>query len=143
MNFRFKIKFFQAILLVCAVLFLASVAQAGTSHHHHSEKSDVISPFDNINEEKPLHCILNLHQHFQNIPCPHQDEKPGNSELRSDCGTHSGSANSSSPSSTSDILKKTTDVVIIPDLLVSKIGLLADNNLQGLPRATDHPPQLA
>jgi hypothetical protein len=143
MRHRLKIKFLQAILLVCAVLLLASVTQAGTSHHHHSEEPSVESPFDKVNKGKPLHCILNMHQHFQNIPCPHQDEKAQNSELRSDCGTNSGSANSSSSSSTSDLLKKMTDVVIIPGLLASKIGLLTDNDLQSLPRAIDHPPQLA
>jgi hypothetical protein len=142
---RLKIRVFQIVFLVCMVLFLASVAQAGSSQHHHHGNADVVSPFESVNKGKPLHCILNMHQHFQNIPCPHQNQKGKKdySEWRSDCGTNSGSANTSSTSLAKDLSKKTEFNSFTPFLLSSNMSLAADEKHKNLPRSIDHPPQLS
>jgi hypothetical protein len=141
MSSPLKIKLFQVFFLVCVILFLASVAQAGSTHHHHQGKPDVISPFEKVGE--PLHCILNMHRHFQNTPCPHQNQKDkaGYSEFRADCGTQSGSANSSNSSFVKDLAKKSPDHVFTLNLHFSKVGSFVNEKLQKLSRPIDHPPQ--
>jgi hypothetical protein len=123
------------------VLFLTSVAQAGSSHHH--EKADVVSPFDKTG--KPVHCILNNHQHLQNIDCPHQklDGKSKQQEFRPDCKTQPGSANSSSSSYAKELSKKLAYSSVTPNLFSWKIDLLADKEQNNLPRLIDHPPQFS
>ncbi|MBT3367592.1 MAG: hypothetical protein HN472_11390 [Nitrospina sp.] len=139
MSCRLKIRLFPISLLFCMALFMASVAQAGTSHHHHPGKSDVISPFNK--EVKPVHCVFNMHQHFRNAPCPHDKQKGtvGNSELRPDCGTHSGSSNSSS--NTKDLSKITSYFEFSPDSNSQEVDLLTYDKHQKLLRLIDHPPQ--
>jgi hypothetical protein len=143
MDCRLKIRFFQALLVVFMVLLVASLAQAGSSHHQHHENIDVVSPFAKINKGNSLHCILNMHTHFQNIPCPHQDQSKGSKyqEFRADCGTHSGSANSSSNSITKDLSKMASYFSAAPLLLASQISLLTDARYHYLPGSIDHPPQ--
>ena len=142
MKNRLKIRFFQILLLICMVLSLASIAQAGSSmeHHHHGT---ITSPFDKVDVEKPLHCILNRHLHGQSAYCPHQNQagKAGYTELRPDCETHSGSANFST-SISKDLSKKITSYYFTPSLFSWEIVLLADKEHENLPRSIDHPPQL-
>ena len=139
MSCRFKIRLFSILLLVCMVLFMASVAQAGSSHQHHHGKSNAVSPFNKA--EKPLYCILNMHQHSRNIPCPHEKGVVTGSELRPDCGTHSGSSSSSSNSIAKDLSKITSYLTFSPILVSQKIGILPYENQQKLLQLIDHPPQ--
>jgi hypothetical protein len=140
-----KIRFFQFLLLVCAVVLLASVAQAESSlkHHHHGEV-ELVSPFDKAGLEKPLHCVLNLHQHFQTLFCPHQRQegKSNNLIFRADCGTHSGSANSSNVLFVQKHFKTTSSYQMAPTLFSRGLATLIGFKLQSLPRAIDLPPQL-
>lgn len=140
MSSSLKFKLFQVFFLVCVILSMASVVQAGSIHHHHG-KPDVISPFEKVG--KPLHCILNKHRHFQNAPCPHlnQKGKAGHSEFRADCGTQSGSANSSNSSFVKDLAKKAPHHIFTLNLHSWKVDLFVDEKLQKLPRLIDHPPQ--
>ena len=144
MSCRFKIKLFSILLLVCMVLFMASVAQAGPSHHHHGN-SDVVSPFNKIDTGKPLHCVLNLHLQNGNVPCPHEnwDGKNNFYELRPDCGTHSGPVNSANNSIAKNLSKITSHNSVSPTLFSWMIDLMPDEKLQKLPRYIEHPPQLS
>lgn len=148
MNFRLKIRFFQMFLLLAVVLVWASVAQADPSHHHHGKavaKASVVSPFDQLDNWKPLHCILNMHEHFQNIPCPHKDGsgKSDQTEFRSDCGSHPGSANSSTSSFTKNLFKNATYNGFLPLQFSSAIKLSYSDKSQNHSRSIDHPPQFA
>lgn len=141
MNFGFKIRFFQALLLVGVIFFAVSVAQAGTSHHH----VDAVSPFDKTHKDKSLHCILNSHQHLKNTPCPHKKQGGNNDNtvFRPDCGTQSGSANSSSSSFAKDFFKGATHENLESLQFFSKIRFPFSFKNQYLPRSIDHPPKLA
>lgn len=148
MNFGFKIRFFQALLLVGVIFFAVSVAQARTSHHHADSPhhhANVVSPFDKTHKDKSLHCILNSHQHLKNAPCPHKKQGGSNDNtiLRQDCGTQSGSANSSSSSFAKDFFKGTTHENLESLQFFSKIRFPISFKNQYLPRSIDHPPQLA
>ena len=144
MNYRLKTRVFQILLGVGIVFILASVAQAGSSHHHHG-MTDAVSPFDKIHKDKPLHCILNMHQHFLNTPCPHKDQNEKNTgqTIRSDCGPSSGSANSSNLSFAKNLFKNTTHEDFVPLQFSMKISFPFSFKSQYLPRSIDHPPQLA
>ena len=140
MSSPLKIKLFQVFFLVCVILFLASVAQAGSTHHHHQGKPDVISPFEKVGE--PLHCILNLHEHFQRNFCPHQKRGANdNAELRADCGGTSSSAIPANASFAKEFSSKTINYGA-PSLFVWWVDLPINNKLLNLPRAIDLPPQL-
>jgi hypothetical protein len=97
MIFRLKNKFFHIMLLVGVTFFLASVAEASPSHNQHG-KTDVVSPFDQFDNEGLLHCDLNGHNHYQITHCPHyaHGKKNDQTMLRSDCGSQPISANPSS-----------------------------------------------
>lgn len=142
MSCRFKFSLFQLILLVFVVL-LSSIAQAGSSFHHNHDQSDVVSPFNKTNKEKPVHCILNKHQH--NIVCPHQSEggKREQQEFRSDCKPKSGSANSSSASSIKDFSNKLTYASGIPNLFTWEKAVLVYKEQNKLSRSIDHPPRFS
>jgi hypothetical protein len=142
MNFRPKIRIFQALLVLGAIFFTASMAQAGSSHQHHA---DAVSPFDKVNMEKPLHCILNMHEHFQNIPCTHQSrgDKSDFQEFRPDCGTHSGSPASSSPLVAKDLFKNLMHEDFMLLQISSKLEHSSGYKKQNHSRSIDHPPQLA
>ena len=143
MRFRPKIIFFQTMLLLGVAFFWTSLAQAG-SHHHHGKKH-VISPFDEVNKGKPLHCILNMHDHFQNTPCPHlgRGGKSDFQEFRPDCGSHSGSPASSSPLVAKDLFKNATHEGFMLLQTSSKIEHSSDYKKQNHHRSIDHPPQFA
>ncbi|MBL7019877.1 MAG: hypothetical protein ISR86_04990 [Nitrospinaceae bacterium] len=137
-------RFFQILLLLAVAFYGTSVAQAGTSHDHHG-KTDVASPFEQLDNGKPLHCVLNLHEHFQNIPCPHKGQGGINdqTEFRPDCGSQPGSANSSSSSFAKNIFKNATHYDLMPVQLSSAIKLSFVHKNQHHPRLIDHPPQFA
>ena len=67
----------------------ASGAFAGThQHHHEGHDSSVASPFDNKQEGKPAHCLLNNHQHKGEF-CPNTGlplDKDKTHRLSVDCG---------------------------------------------------------
>ncbi len=138
-----KVRLLQFLLLVSMVIFLAPVAQAGATmdHHHHEE---VISPFDKTSIEKPLHCALKQHHHFQSLFCPHQKKnmKSDNVEFRPDCGPQSGSASSANSGFAKELSKIAFSYGVAPSLFSSELHWLANAKLQNLPRAIDFPPQL-
>ncbi len=142
MDFRLKTRCFQVLFLVTVALLWASLAYAGPSHHHHH--ADVVSPFDKLDSVKPLHCVLNMHQHTHNKPCPHKvhGEAKDYYEFRADCGSHKDSANSSSSSLGFDFYKDNKQVVLIPIQLSEKLESFVYFEKQNLPRSIDHPPQL-
>jgi hypothetical protein len=142
MKNRSKIRFFQFFLLVCMIFFVASVAQAGSSHQHHHGNTDVVSPFDKINKGAPLHCVLNLHLENGSAHCPHKNQDDNYYEFRPDCGTHSGSANSSGNSLAKSSSQMTFYYETLPALSSWQLGLVPNEKLQKLPRFIDHPPQL-
>ncbi len=139
MNFRPIIRIFQTLLMLGAFFFAASGVQAGSSHHHHAD-----SPFGKVKNEKPLHCILNMHDHFQNIPCSHQNKggKSNFQEFRSNCGSHSGFPTSSNPLVAKDLFKNKTHEDLISLQVSSKIEHSSNYKKQNHPRSIDHPPQL-
>ena len=140
MNFRSQIRIFQILLMLCAFFFMASVAQAGTSHHHHA---DAVSPFDKIQEIKPLHCVLKMHQHLLNTPCPHKDqnEKNAGQVIRSECGSSTGTANSPGSSRAKILFNDTNQDGFFPLQFYSRIKIHTDTKSQNYPRSIDHPPQ--
>ena len=140
MDFRPKIRIFQAFFMLGAFFFLASVAQAGSSHHHHA---DAVSPFDKIQEIKPLHCVLKMHQHLLNTPCPHKDQVEKNSGqlIRSECGSSAGTSNSSTSSTAKNLFKDINQDGYFPLQFYSKLKSPSNIPTQNYPRSIDHPPQ--
>ena len=122
------------------VIFAASAAQAGSSHHHHA---DAVSPFDKIQIIKPLHCVLNMHQHLLNTPCPHKDQNEKNTGqvIRSECGSSTGTANSSTSSVANNLFKDICQDGFIPLQFYSRVKSPLDIMSQNYPRSIDHPPQ--
>ena len=122
------------------VIFAASAAQAGSSHHHHA---DAVSPFDEIQIIKPLHCVLNMHQHLLNTPCPHKDqnEKNAGQVIRSECGSSTGTANSAGSSRAKNLFKDINQDGFFSLQFYSRIKLHSDILSQNYPRSIDHPPQ--
>jgi hypothetical protein len=141
MNFRSQIRIFQILLMLCAFFFMASVAQAGTSHHHHA---DAVSPFDKIQKIKPLHCVLNMHKHLLNTPCPHKDRSGKYSEqkIRSDCGSTSETANASGSSIVKNLFKDINHDGFFSLQFYSRIKPPSDILSQNYPKSIEHPPQL-
>jgi hypothetical protein len=123
------------------VIFAASVAQAGSMHHNHAE---MVSPFDKIQSIKPLHCALNMHQHLLKSPCPHKERSGKNSGemIRSDCGSSTGTANTSGSSLAKDLFKDLNHDGFLPLQYFSRIKPPLDILAQNYPRSIDHPPQL-
>lgn len=141
MNFRPKIRILSALLILGVVFFGASLAQAGSSHIHHA---DAVSPFDKIQKIKPLHCVLNMHKHLLNTPCPHKDqnEKNAGQVISSECGSSTGTANSSASSIAKSLFKDINQDGLFPLQLYSKVKPPSDNLSHNYPRSIDHPPQL-
>jgi hypothetical protein len=140
MNFRPKIRILSVLLILGVVFFGASLAQAGSSHHHHA---DVVSPFDKIQKIKPLHCVLNMHQHLLNTPCPHKDqnEKNAGQVIRSECGSSTGTANSSASSIAKNLFKDINQDGFFSLQFYSRIKPPSDIFSRNYPRSIDHPPQ--
>ena len=140
MNFRPKIRILSDLLIFCVVFFSASLAQAGSLHHHHA---DVVSPFDKIQKIRPLHCVLKMHQHLLNTPCPHKDqnEKNGGEVIRSECGSSTGTANSSASSRAKSLFNDINQDCFFPLQFYSIIKRHTDTLSQNYPRSIDHPPQ--
>lgn len=141
---RLKISAFQLLLAIGITLLLVSVAQAGQSHHHQSH-SDVVSPFDKVSNDKPLHCILNLHLQGESHHCPHsnQGDKNNSTELRADCGTHSGTTNSSSASLLKDASKIATYFSLELSQKSWKIDLVSGLKHLNISRSIEHPPHIS
>lgn len=140
MDFRPKIRIFQTLLMLGAFFLLASLAQAGSSHHHHA---DAVSPFDKIQKIEPLHCVLSLHQHLSNIPCPHKDRNGKNAGqmIRSECGSSSGTANASGAYSAKNLFKDINHDGFLPLQFYSRIKPPTNILSQNYPQSIDHPPQ--
>ena len=140
MNFRPNIRILSALLILGVVFFGASLAQAGYSHHHHA---DAVSPFDKIREIKPLHCVLKMHQHLLNTPCPHKDQVEKNSGqlIRSECGSSAGTSNSSTSSIAKNLFKDINQDGYFSLQFYSKLKSPSTILTQNYPRSIDHPPQ--
>ncbi len=139
MGLRPNIRIFQTLLMLGAFFLLASVAQAGSSHHHHAD----VSPFDKIQKYEPLHCLLSMHQHLLNTPCPHKVRSGENAGqmIRSDCGSSSETANASGASIAKNLFKDINHDGFFPLQLCSRIKPPSYILSQNYPRSIDHPPQ--
>jgi hypothetical protein len=138
---RFTKIFCLQIALVFAVVFLlASFAQASGNHHSHHQ---VVSPFDKVSADKPLHCLLNAHLHQIKQDCPHADSHSKSAEFRADCGSHPGASHSKGFSFGSDLSQLTQSDDFTHHLASYSFYPLIDDEARLLPSSIEHPPQLS
>ena len=107
----FKISAVKGVLVLAAVFFSGGIAQAHPGHHshphpghhsHHQHKAEIISPFNKVSADNPLHCLLNAHMHKAKQDCPYKGKNSnGIAKFRADCG--SSPVNSVGFSSGSDL----------------------------------------
>ena len=136
-------KFFclQGALVLAFFFVIASFAQASDSHHTH-HKVKVISPFDKVSTEKPLHCLLNAHLQHAKIDCPHKNNHTKSAEFRADCGSHPGSSHQKVSSFGSDLSQLTQDDFTY-HLASRSFHLIIDSEVRFTPLTIEHPPQLS
>jgi len=138
-----KILCLQGILVLGAVFLLVSFAQASVGHHgHHQTK--VVSPFDKVNSDKPLHCLLNAHLHKIKEKCPHKSNHSDHgksAELRADC--HSNPINSDGMTFGGDLLKYTNNDEFTHHLISQFLFPQTSDKIRSLPGSFEHPPQLS
>lgn len=137
-----KIFFLRGTLVLSVVFLLASFAQASGSHHSHHHQAKVVSPFDKVSADKPLHCLLNAHRHQIKQDCPHKENHSKSVEFRTDCGSHPGASHQKGFSFGSDLSQVTQDE-FIHHLASHSFYLLIDTEVCLLPRSIEHPPQLS
>ena len=138
---RFTKIFCLQIALVFAVVFLlASFAQASGSHHSHQQ---VVSPFDKVSADKPLHCLLNAHLHQIKQDCPHQESHSKSAEFRADCGSHPGGSHQKGFSFGSDLQQFTQSDAFTHHLESHSFYPHIDYKVRLFPRSIEHPPQLS
>jgi hypothetical protein len=128
---------FYAIVLL-AIFYASSVAHGGSVHPHH-----VVSPFDKAQNIKPLHCSLKMHQHLLNSPCPHKGQvgEDSGEMIRSECGSSTGTSNSSRPYLSKELLRDTNYEIFLL-FSYSRIKPSLDILPQLYPQSIDKPPQL-
>ena len=131
----------QGALVLALVFLFASFAQASDSHHSH-HKVKVISPFDKVSAEKPLHCLLNALLQHAKIDCPHKNNHNKSAEFRADCGSHPGSSHQKVSSFGSDLSQVTQDNFTY-HLASRSFHLIIDSEVRFSPRTIEHPPQLS
>ncbi|MBN4077883.1 hypothetical protein JYT29_00955 [Nitrospina gracilis] len=91
---------FQKLIILLTFLFAltgASNVFANTHHHHNGAvESELASPFDNKQEGKSLHCLLN--NHHRNAFCPHTGlDKSATQKISVEChGKEAGTLPSTS-----------------------------------------------
>lgn len=140
-----KISVLLGMLVLAAVFFFASFAQADPgrhSHPHHQTKA--VSPFDKVSSDKPLHCLLNAHLHKTKEECPHNSSHPDkgkSAEFRADCG--SNPINSEGSSFGGDLLKHTNTDGFTYNLDYKFLIPQTNDKISLLPRSFEHPPQLS
>jgi hypothetical protein len=137
-----KIFCLQGVLVLAVVFLLASFAQASGNHHSHHQ-SEVVSPFDEVSADKPLHCLLNAHRHQAKLNCPHKDNHPKSAEFRADCGSHSGASHSKGFSFGSDLSQFAECDVFALHLISHSFYLPIDYKVRLFPGSIEHPPQLS
>ncbi len=137
-----KIFCLQGALVLAVVFLLASFAQASGSHHSHHQ-AKVVSPFNKVSADKPLHCLLNAHLHQAKQDCPHKENHSKSAEFRSDCGSHPGASNSQGISFGSDLPQFAQNDELIPHLASYSFYPPLDDEARFLPRSIEHPPQLS
>jgi hypothetical protein len=139
-----KIFCLQGALILAAVLMLVSFAQASGGHHSHSNhEAKIVSPFDKVSADKPLHCLLNAHQHQIKQDCPHEGNHSKSAQFRADCGSHPGASHSKGFSFGSDLLKLTQSDEFTHHLASYSFYVVIDDEVRLLPRSIEHPPQLS
>jgi hypothetical protein len=84
-----------------------------------------------------------MHQHLLNTPCPHKDqnEKNAGGVIRSECGSSTGTANSSASSRAKILFNDINQDGFFPLQFYSGIKTHTDTLSQNYPRSIDHPPQ--
>lgn len=136
-----KIFCLQGALVLAAVFLLTSFAQASGGHHSHHQ-AKVVSPFNKVSSDKPLHCLLNAHLHQAKQDCPHKANHSKSTEFRADCGSHPGASNSQGFSFGSDFSQLTQNDELIHHLVPHSFYPPLDVETRLLPRSIEHPPQL-
>jgi hypothetical protein len=137
-----KIFCLQGALVLAAVFFLASFAQASGGHHSHHQ-AKLVSPFDKVSADKPLHCLLNAHLHQTKQDCPHEGNHSKSAEFRADCGSHPGASHSKGFSFGSELSQLVQSDEFIHHLTSYSFYVLIDDEVRLLPRSIEHPPQLS
>ncbi|MEK9629142.1 MAG: hypothetical protein VW455_08970 [Nitrospinota bacterium] len=144
MNRVIKISILQTVMILASVFLFIGIAQAGSGHHSHHQM-EVVSPFDKVSADKPLHCLLNSHLHKVNQDCPHKLQHSKNSlstELRADCGPSIPNSNGVSFGGVD--FPQNSDTDEFEHKLISKrITPLLSEKLLSLPDSFEHPPQLS
>ena len=136
----FKKMFCLQVVLAFVFLF-ASFVQA-SDHHHSHNKFKVISPFDKVSADKPLHCLLNAQLQHAKIVCPHKNNHSKSTEFRADCGSHPGSSHQKVSSFSSDLSQLTQDDFTY-HLASRSFHLIIDSEVRFTPLTIEHPPQLS
>jgi hypothetical protein len=137
-----KIFCMQGALVLAVLLMLASFAQASGSHHSHHQ-SKIVSPFDKVNSDKPLHCLLNAHLHQGKKDCPHKENHSKSAEFRADCGSHPGASHSKGFSFGSDLPQFVESDVLTHNLASRSFYLPIDYRVRLFIYSIEHPPQLS
>jgi hypothetical protein len=137
-----KIFCLQSALVLAVVFLLASFAQASGSHHSHHQ-AEVVSPFDKVGADKPLHCLLSAHLHQVKQDCPHKENHSKSAEFRADCGSHQGASHSKGFSFGSDLPQFTQNDAFIHNLASHSFYLPIDYKVRLFPHSIEHPPQLS
>lgn len=137
-----KIFCLQAVLIFGVVFLLASLAQASVGHHSHHQVK-VVSPFNKVSADKPLHCLLNAHLHQTTQDCPHKDNHSKSAEFRADCGSHPGASNSHGFSFGSDLSQFTQNDDFFHHLISNSFYSPLVDEARLFPRSIEHPPQLS
>ena len=138
-----KISVLLGLLVLAALLCLASFVQASQDHHSHKQ-AKIVSPFDKVSSNKPLHCLLNSHLHKVNQECPHKanhSKKSMATELRADCG--SNPVNSDGISFGNDLPQYIKNEEFVHHLVSLILIPLKIEKTRLFPHSIERPPQLS
>jgi len=138
-----KISVLRGLLILAALLCFASFAQA-SQHHHSHKRTKIVSPFDKVSLNKPLHCLLNSHLHKANQECPHKanhSKKSMATELRADCG--SNPVNSDGISFGNDLPQYIKNEEFVHHLVSLVLIPLKIEKTRLFPHFIERPPQLS
>lgn len=140
-----KIPILQGVLIFSIVFLLAGFAQADPGNHAHPHHQAIkASPFDKLNSDKPLHCLLNAHLHNPNQNCPHKanrSKKSKSAELRADCG--SSPAKSDGISFANDLPGNTQTDEFLHHLAPEPLIPQTTPKVRLFPHSIERPPQLS
>ena len=133
----------QGVLVLATVLCIMSFAQASQSHHSHHQ-AKIVSPFDKVSLNQPLHCLLNSHLHKVNQECPHKanhSKKSMATELRAECG--SNPVNSDGISFGNDLPQYIKNEEFVHHLVSLALIPLKIEKTRLFPHSIERPPQLS